>query len=116
MINNALASVAVRNLDEAVKWYERIFQRPASRPMPAVAEWSFSGGGALQLYQLPERSGSGSFTLAVRDLENEVKRLRALRIEGGEQTSSALVKTWMITDPDGNHIALAEALHPQLAR
>jgi len=36
---NVLASVAVRDLAAATKWYERVFQRPAdSTPMPEVAE------------------------------------------------------------------------------
>ena len=114
-INNVLASVAVKDLDAAVKWYERLLQRPASRPMPEVAEWAFPGGGALQVYRLPERSGSGSFTLAVDDLTAEVARLRELQIEG-EEAGNDRVKTLMITDPDGNHIALAEAFDPRLAR
>ena len=115
-INNVLASVAVRDLNAAVKWYEKIFQRPPSRPMPEVAEWGFPGGGSLQLYELPERSGAGSFTLAVKNLDEEIARLRELRIGGGEPNSNERVKTWMITDPDGNHIAFAEAFDSRLAQ
>ena len=36
-ITNALASVAVKDLSSATKGYERLFGRPASRPMPEVA-------------------------------------------------------------------------------
>ena len=36
--------------------------------MPEVAEWKFERGGWLQVYQLPERAGGGSCTLAVSDI------------------------------------------------
>ena len=84
--------------------------------MPEVAEWSFERGGWLQVYQLPERAGSGSCTLAVTNLEEEVTRLKALNIDTSRRTSTEKVKTLMITDPDGNSIALAEAADRSLAR
>lgn len=116
-IENALASVAVKDVRAAVQWYERILGRPpASRPMPELAEWKFERGGWLQVYQLPERAGSGSFTLSVSDLEEQVTRLEALGIDAHQRTSGEKVKTLMITDPDGNHIAFAEAIDTSLAR
>jgi hypothetical protein len=42
--------------------------------------------------------------------------LNALGIDTGQRSSSKKVKTLMITDPDGNHIAFAEALDPSLAQ
>jgi hypothetical protein len=113
---NALASVAVKDLTSAVKWYERLLGRPASRPMPEVAEWSFERGGGLQVYQLSERAGSGSFTLAVSSMEEQITHLENLNIDTRERASSDKVKTVMIADPDGNHIAFAEALDPSLAQ
>ena len=46
-IENALASVAVKDLDIAVDWYERVLDRPGTNPMPEVAEWRFPRGGCL---------------------------------------------------------------------
>jgi hypothetical protein len=41
-ISNVLASVAVKDLEDATQWYEKIFQRPAdATPMPELAEWKF---------------------------------------------------------------------------
>ena len=38
-IDNAIASLAVKDLKAAVSWYERVIGRPAdSTPMPEVAE------------------------------------------------------------------------------
>ena len=115
-IINALASVAVKDLNAAIKWYEAIFRKPPSRPMPEVAEWSFERGGWLQVYQAPERAGSGSLTLVVSNLDDEVERLKKLKIDTADRTSSERVKTLMITDPDGNHVAFAEPSDPSLAR
>lgn len=109
-IKNALASVAVSDLDSAARWYENLIGRPPSRPMPEVAEWSFDGGGGLQVYELKNRAGTGSFTFAVRDLEGQIAHLTKLSIDVSQQTANERVKTVMITDPDGNHIAFAEAL------
>src|SRR5262245_46923399 len=98
MIQNVLASVAVKDLEAATKWYETVLGRPAdSKPMPEVAEWKFERGGWLQVYQLPARAGSGSFTLAVSDIQEEVRKIRALGIDTTKQASGEKVKTLMIT-------------------
>ena len=116
-IRNAIASLAVKDIESALKWYERLLGRSAdSRPMAEVAEWKFDGGGWLQVYQLSERAGSGSVTLAVTDIEEQAAHLRQCNIDTGERTSGQKVKTLMITDPDGNHIAFAQAIDPGMAQ
>jgi hypothetical protein len=116
-IRNVLASVAVKELGSAIVWYERLLGRPAdSRPMTEVAEWQFERGGWLQVYSLPERAGSGSFTLSVSSLEEEIAHLEKLDIDTRQRASGENVKTLMITDPDGNHIAFAEAIDPSMAK
>ncbi|HKP04321.1 MAG TPA: VOC family protein [Chthoniobacterales bacterium] len=116
-IHNAIASVAVKNVKSAAAWYEKLFERgPDSTPMPEVAEWKFERGGWLQVYQLPERAGQGSCTLAVKDMESVIQRLAALGIDTSERTAGEKVKTVMITDPDGNHLAFAEVIDSTMAR
>jgi predicted enzyme related to lactoylglutathione lyase len=116
-IENALASVAVKDLRAAVAWYERLFGRPPdSRPMPEVAEWRFPRGGWLQVYALPARAGNGSCTLAVSDIDDVTARVRGLGVDTSQRPANDKVKTLMITDPDGNHIAFAQALDDTLAR
>jgi predicted enzyme related to lactoylglutathione lyase len=116
-IDNAIASLAVKNLAAAVTWYEALLERTAdSTPMPEVAEWNFPRGGWLQVYQLPERAGSGSCTLAVSDIEEVVAHVEKLGIDASKRSSGAQAKTLMIVDPDGNHIAFAEALDKTMAR
>lgn len=116
-IDNAIASLPVKDLKAAMSWYEKLFGRSAdSTPMPEVAEWKFSGGGWLQVYQLAERAGNGSCTLAVTNLAEQLDMLDKLGIDTSQQSSGAAVKTVMIVDPDGNHLAFAETLDKTLAR
>jgi predicted enzyme related to lactoylglutathione lyase len=117
MIDNVLASVAVKDVKNAADWYEKLFDRPAdSKPMSEVAEWKFNRGGWLQVYQLPERAGNGSCTFAVSDIEEVTAHLESLGIDTSERTFGAKVKTVMITDPDGNHLAFAQAIDQTMAR
>lgn len=114
-IDNVLASVAVKDLKLASVWYAQLLGRPAEKPMPEVAEWHFARGGCLQVYELAERAGKGSLTLAVSDIETEIRKLVAMGIDASCRSSNSRVKTVMITDPDGNHIAFAEATDSALA-
>ena len=115
-IENVLASVAVKDIKAAAAWYEKLLGRPGEMPMPDLAEWKLPRGGWLQVYQLPERAGHGSFTLAVTDLEAEIQKLDAMGLDTSQRSSGSRVKTVMVTDPDGNHIAFAEAFDPTLAQ
>ena len=115
-IANALASVAVGDIDAAAAWYRRILGDTGTRPMPEVAEWHFPRGGGLQVYLGPERAGHGSFTLAVTDLDAEIDRLDALGVDTSGRLDGPGVRTMIIRDPDGNSIAFAEATDPRLVR
>ena len=116
-IKNALASVAVKNLSAACPWYQTLLGRPAdSVPMAELAEWKFEGGGWLEVYQLPERAGTGSFTPAVSSIDEQVARLGRMNIDTSQRSAGEKVKTLMITDPDGNHIAFAETTDPHMAQ
>ena len=115
-IKNAFASVPVKDVNAAAEWYSQLLERPAQRPMDEVAEWEFDGGGGLQAYELPERAGGGSVTLAVSDIEAHAEAVKRLGVDNPRVSSNPRVKTLMITDPDGNHIAFAESSDPSLLR
>ncbi len=115
-IDNVLASVAVNDLDKAAAWYAELLGSPGNRPMPEVAEWTFPRGGGLQVYRLPERAGGGSLTFAVSDLEEQVRKLVSMKVDVSQRVSNDRVKTVMVADLDGNHLAFAEAIDPALAR
>jgi hypothetical protein len=72
--------------------------------------------GWLQVYQRPERAGRGSVTLAVSNLDEIAEHVQKLGVDTSQRTSGAKIRTLMIADPDGNHIAFAEANDPTMAR
>ena len=112
-IKNALAGVAVRDLDVAIPWYERLLDRgPDARPMKEVAEWEFREGGWMQVFQDARRAGSSSVTLVENDLDVRLVDLKAKGITIDSSSSSDDVKTAIISDPDGNQIVFAEARNP----
>jgi hypothetical protein len=115
VVTNAFASLAVRDLDEASQWYERLLG-PGSRPMDELVEWQFDQGGGLQVYRLPERAGLGSCTLIVRDIDAIAQHLRAVDVApDAEVVHHDRVDTIMIKDPDGNSIAFAMPKDTSLA-
>lgn len=107
-IKNALASVAVKAIDAAVRWYAKVLSRPAdTTPTPELAEWKFPGGGCLQIYALPERAGSCSCTLTISDIDLEARRLEKLGVATGAMMGEQ-IKVFMVKYPDRNSIAFAQ--------
>ena len=106
-VTNALASLAVRDLEAATRWYETLLGK-GNRPMPEVAEWQFEGGGGLQVYVAPEEAGRGSCTLVVIDIDEIARQLHTSGLAAEiEPVRNDRVDTLMIKDPDGNSIAFA---------
>jgi len=77
-----------RTFDRAAAEYE------AGRPQypPELAEWKFQRGGWLQVYEQPQRAGTGSVTLAIRNMENQVARLQKLGVDTSEVLAAAGTK------------------------
>lgn len=116
MIKNALAGLAVTDLDAASTWYETLLG-PGTRSMPEVMEWQLERGGGLQVYAGPERAGQGSCTLVVDDIDAMAKLLRTSGIApDAEPTRHDRVDVVMVKDPDGNSIAFAMPKDSTLAR
>jgi predicted enzyme related to lactoylglutathione lyase len=117
VIRNAIASLAVNDVEASARWYERLFGRPAdNRAMPGVLEWQFERGGWLQIYQLPERAGRGSVTFAVSSLDQQIRDLAQSGIAAGEPIRGSQVNVIMIKDPDGNSLAFAESTDSSMAK
>lgn len=70
----------------------------------------------MQVYLLPEHAGCGSVTLTVSNLEEVVAKLENMGVDTGERSSSEKLEILMITDPDGNHLALVEPIDLNLAQ
>lgn len=61
-VDDALASLAVKDLDRTAAWYATLFGSAANRPMPEVAERMFPRGGGLRF----PRDQSGRATAHAR--------------------------------------------------
>ena len=111
MTTNALAGIAVKDLDAAIPWYERLLDRsPDARPMSEVAEWKFERGGWIQVFEDPKRAGRSSVTLVERDLDERLTDLRAKTIEVRSTNEAESVRTAIVDDPDGNQLVFAQSV------
>ena len=111
MTTNALAGIAVKDLDVAIPWYERLLDRsPDARPMSEVAEWKFEGGGWIQVFEDPERAGRSSVTLVERDLDERLTDLHAKTIDIRSTNEAESVRTAIVDDLDGNQLVFAQSV------
>ena len=109
-IKNALAGIAVTDLDGAIRWYTKLLGRaPDERPMPEVAEYRFPSGGWLQVFRDADRAGKSSVTLTIDNIDAGLEALRTAGIEAAKPTRTDYVDTAIVTDPFGNRIVLAQA-------
>jgi predicted enzyme related to lactoylglutathione lyase len=115
-VENALAGVAVKDLNPSAKWYEKLIGRAGKKPMEGVMEWSLPSGGVLQVFEDPRRAGSSSVTFSVKGLDRHVDRLDERGIKIRDRSTSDMVSTAIIQDPDGNRVVLAEQHSDKVAR
>ena len=67
------------------------------------------------MFQDKTRAGSSSVTLAVSDLDEQLRHLEAEGIKIGKTTNVDIVKTALVSDPDGNQLVFAEATSDNIA-
>jgi catechol 2,3-dioxygenase-like lactoylglutathione lyase family enzyme len=109
MFRNALAGIAVSDLEKAEIWYDNLLGRaPDTRPMGELVEWEFPGGGWLQVFVDRIRAGNTSITLVVSDFQQGLERLNELGIKILSVTQGDKVKVCIVHDPDGNQVVLAQ--------
>ncbi len=110
-ITNALAGIAVFNIDESLVWYQQLLGRPPDRtPQETVAEWEFANGCGIQVFEDSERGGTSSVTLIVTDIDARVDDLKKQDIDIRATATSETSRTASIADPDGNQIVFAQIL------
>ena len=111
-ITNALAGIAVDDINEALDFYERLFGRtPDARPMGDVAEWKLPGGGWVQVVTDADRAGASSLTLVVDDIAEELGRLSLHGMTPVAKSVGDFFKTAKFRDPDGNQIVFSQPQH-----
>lgn len=112
-VTNVLAAIAVRDLASASEWYSALFARPHdAAPMDGLVEWSFPGGGWLQVFVDAERAGTSSITLVVDDIEAARTSLAAAGHESEWTFDGPVTSGTVIRDPDGNRVVFARSADP----
>lgn len=109
-ITNILTGIAVKNVDAALDYYERLFGRPAdARPMPILADWHLPAG-FVQLVADPGRAGQSLLTLQVDDLDATLSELaeRGITPTTADTQSGETVNFAMLNDPEGTMITLVQ--------
>ena len=104
--------LAVREIDPAREWYERLFGRePDLVPNDREACWDLTGTGWVYIVVDEDRAGGGVLTVLVDDLDELLAELDARGIEMTDTEEVAgLVRTAHILDPDGNRIQFGQDL------
>ncbi|MBX9397456.1 VOC family protein [Streptomyces sp. TRM72054] len=109
-INTVYAVMSVADFEAARTWYERLWGRPADRdPMEGLAEWEVIPGGAIQLLREPDRAGAAMLTLAVDDVDAEVRLAADRGLDlGTVQDTPGGFRVAAVTDPAGNVVTFAQ--------
>ena len=100
-VETVMAQLIVADLTRSADFYRTLF----GGATPTSARWrsSTSGtsgtGGAVQVYEEPERAGQSGVTLAVADLDAEVAALDAAGIEHEPLVDATYVRVVQLTDP-----------------
>jgi hypothetical protein len=109
-IRNVLAAVAVSDLDNAKRWDETLFDRPADADlMPGLAEWR-TPGGVVQLVVDQRRTAGSLVTLWDPDARQALDDLSARgepAVKPDDSTSDNVLFA-TVTDLDGNAITVVE--------
>jgi predicted enzyme related to lactoylglutathione lyase len=109
MLKNALAFTAVRDIDEAVRFYRMLLGRePDAQPMEGLAEWKFEDGGWLQVNENRLLAGRSSVTLVETDIDERMSMLTRAGIKPRSFVQGEAVSVVIIVDPDGNQVVFAQ--------
>jgi predicted enzyme related to lactoylglutathione lyase len=113
-IDVVFTGMAVADLDPALTWYERLFGRPPDvLPNDTEAAWQLTAGGWIYVVCDPGRAGHGIVTLVVEDLDGVCRRIRERGVTPEAIRSlGAAGRQALISDPEGNTLALAEPAPP----
>lgn len=107
-VEHVLAVVAVSDIEAGRSWYSKLFGRdPDNNPMPNLVEWQVTDGGWVQVTEDRRRAGNGLLNLAVSDIDEGVREVRACGLDTGEIVEANKgVRLCAIADPDANMIHL----------
>lgn len=111
-VAHLFAGIPVTDRDMAVSWYERLTGRPPDLiPNEQEAAWRLTETGWIFILVDPARAGTGLHTLLVENLDTCIAELAGRCIETGPvQILGTAARRAIVTDPDGNQLALGQPL------
>jgi catechol 2,3-dioxygenase-like lactoylglutathione lyase family enzyme len=106
--------LAVADFARALDWYVRFFARdPDVVVHDREVMWRVAGSGWLYVVEDAARAGRGLVAISVSDLVEEVARLAAQGITRGDMCPEGdAAHEAVVTDPEGNSIALVDITEP----
>lgn len=111
-IVNVIAVVPVKDHSVAVTWYAQLLGRAADLvPDEGVAEWQIADGAWIQVGLDPDRAGSTTVIIGVRDLEAQRRECESSGVTLGETVEYPdIIRMAEAEDPDGNKVAFVQDL------
>lgn len=109
-VTHLFSGIPVSDLSAALEWYELFFGGPPdNRPNEREAVWQLADSSLVYVVSDAARAGNALLTLMVEDLGAQVGELERRGIEVGPVEKVGLTgRKVVVTDPDGNSIAIAE--------
>jgi catechol 2,3-dioxygenase-like lactoylglutathione lyase family enzyme len=106
------AGIPVKNYEESLEWYQRLFGCPPSfYPNDIEAVWQLSQHQWIYIIEQPEHSGGAVNTIlgsSLAELDVLVEQISSRGIEiGKEELPEKNTRKIMYYDPDGNEIGFA---------
>ncbi len=107
---NVTSVVPVKDFEASFNWYQTFFGRePDVVPMEGIAEWQLAENAWVQVSVDPDRAGSTSVVICVKDVEAQHAALSSLNLTVGEIVEYPdIIKMVEIVDPDGNKISFVQ--------
>ena len=108
-IQGIYAALATANIDQAERFYARLFERePDDRPMNGLIQWRNVAGANIQIFHDADHAGAGRITIVVPQMEKARSALQEIGVELTGELQGDYGRIAQIADLDGNRITLAE--------
>jgi hypothetical protein len=101
---------AIRDLQAARPWYERLLGEPTFFPHTTEAAWTLADDRSVYIVEQADAAGNSVVTMFVDDLDAQVAAIAARGLEPDERlTYSNGVRKALYRDPDGNELGFGGA-------
>ncbi|WP_246709915.1 VOC family protein [Rhizobium laguerreae] len=108
-IQGIYAALATTSIEEAERFYTRLFGRePDDRPMDGLIQWRNVAGANIQIFHNRENAGTGRLTIVVPEMDKARRSLEEMSVDLTDESKGDYGRIAQFADPDGNRITLAE--------